>query len=169
MFKDILIIIIFLKLVLFINSEKWFPAVTDYNTDDHDNGYAGSSNAMITDFYLCGKDTIKFILWETIKQNGLKSIKIAIAGGGRIIDAITVDGDTNYQGRIHKSKNWGATVTGFNITNEEFVGEYCEPLACIAVTGGDLYRVAYTKDLSYNDLKSSNQINVTNRVLFVWR
>ena len=163
-----LCLIFILKLLLLINCDTWFGGGDGYDTENHQSGYAGSSNAKIVDFYLCSKRKYKVhFLGDDEKKWSKEYSNCDPVGEGRYIDGFAVDGEEQYMGRLYLAPNWQVAVIGNNISNDEFVGELGKNLACIAIDGEEFYRVAYYRNIDgkYTELKPSNPKNVTDRII----
>ena len=145
---------IILLIIKSIKSDSWFDAVNGYDTTDNDWGYAGGSKNPMIDFYLCSKRQYRVHFLGDDKNNWSQIYtNCDPVGNGRFIDGITISGEEQYMGRTYLSDNWQIAVIGFNISNEEYVGDLNNPLACIAVDGEEYYRTAFYRE-NENEIKS---------------
>ena len=160
-----MISIIFL-FVIQINCEKWWSRQTGYDIEDHDHGYAGASFTKAIDFYLCGKRKFQVHYYGDDKLNWSKNFSNCDPVGiGKPIDGICIYSENSYKGRLYRGQNWLGTLKGCDIFDDDFgyIGELGAPLACLAIFGGDEYRIGYLSDTEV--IKSSNEKFVADRII----
>ena len=129
-----------------IRCEKWWGEVNEYNIEDGNFGYAGTSNQPAIDFYLCGNKKYRVhykgddpLTWSKNFSN------CDPVGIGREIDGICIySGRKSYRGRLYLGNYWMRVIKECNISDQEegFVGQLGSPLSCIAINGGDNYRIS---------------------------
>ena len=157
--------LIFLVLYSNIKSERWWSRITGYNLLDHNHGYSGSSQVPCRDFYLCGKRNYRVHYLGDDPLNWSKNFSNCDpVGVGREIDGICIYGEKSYKGRLHEGIHWMHVIKGCNISDENgYAGELGTSLACIAINGKDVYRMAY-KDI-HEEFKPSNPKNTSDRII----
>ena len=165
MFKSFFYIIL-INIFKIIKAERWFDPASEYNTENHNNGYAGTSNERAIDFYLCGerKYRVHYLgdppdIWSKNFSN------CDPVGIGRLIDGICIYGNKSYKGRLYTGPFWMRIIKGCNISNyiDGFSGKLGTPLACIAINGGDYYRIASL--IVAENITSSNPKNCSDRII----
>ena len=159
---------IFLSLVLLyskIKSERWWPPATGYDKGDHNNGYAGSSQTACIDFYLCGKRNYTVHYKDDPPDIWSKNFSnCEPVGVGREIDGICVYGGKSYKGRLYEGYYWMPVKKGCNTSDvNKYVGELGTSLACIAINGKEIYRIAALDNM--DSIKSSNPKNLSDRII----
>ena len=156
---------IFFILYTETKSERWWSKITGYNTLDHNHGYAGVSRAACIDFYLCGKRNYTIHYKDDPPDIWSKNFSnCEPVGVGREIDGICVYGNKSYKGRLHEGYQWMPVKKGCNISDvNKYVGELGTSLACIAINGKDIYRIASLDNL--DNIKSSNPKNLSDRII----
>ena len=108
--------------VLFIQikNDRWYPAVNGYDISDHNNGYAGDSDAICVDFYLCGKRKYRVHYLGDDKNTWSGNFtNCDPAGIDREIDGICIYGERSYKGRLFDTGLWANVVKNWNISNHE--------------------------------------------------
>ena len=159
--------IILINIFKIKKAERWFPPVSEYNTDDYDNGFAGTSNEPVIDFYLCGERKYRVHYLDDPPLNWSKDFSNCDPVGiGRLIDGICIDGTRSYKGRQYIAPRWMRIIKGCNTSNsiDGFVGKLGTPLSCIAINGGNYYRIASEK-VGSNNITSSNPKNCSDRII----
>ena len=158
--------LIFVILCLSIKSERWWDPVKGYNTGDHDNGYAGSSQTQCIDFYLCGSRNFTVHYLDDDKDTWSKNFSNCDSVGiGRIIDGICIYTKKSYKRRLFSASQWLPVIKECNTSNHinGYAGKLGTPLACIAINGKDYYRVGYISSLE--DIILTNSINSSIRIV----
>ena len=158
-------IIIIILLFYGFKSEDWWPPVTGYDINNHNDGYAGSSHVPAIDFYLCGKREYRVhYLGDDPMHWSENFSNCEPVGIGREIDGICIYGNKSYKGRLYRGSNWMGIIKGCNISDiDGYVGELGISLACIAINGKDSYRIGYLDEAI--KISSSNPKNASDRIV----
>lgn len=149
-----------------IKTERWFDPVTGYNTYDFDNGFAGSSNEPAIDFYLCGERKYRVHFLDDPPSNWSQNFSNCDpVGNGRKIDGICIYTTKSYKVRLHNGNWWTRIIKGCNISNHKdgYTGKLGSPLSCIAINGGNPYRIASV--IIGQNFISSNPKNSSDRII----
>ena len=163
------LIIFLIDTVIFnkIKCEEWWDEVIDYDIEDHNFGYAGTSNQPMIDFYLCSNKKYRAhykgddpLTWSKNFSN------CDPVGIGREIDGICIYSDRkSYRGRLYLGSYWMRVIKECNISDQEegFVGQLGSPLACLAINGRNYYRMSSLTTGA--KLISSNPKNASDRIV----
>ena len=149
-----------------IKTERWFDPVTGYNTYDFNNGFAGSSNEPAIDFYLCGERKYRVHFLDDPPSNWSQNFSNCDpVGNGRKIDGICIYTTKSYKVRLHNGNWWTRIIKGCNISNHKdgYTGKLGSPLSCIAINGGNPYRIASV--IIGQNFISSNPKNSSDRII----
>ena len=157
--KTIYIILLF---IFNINCNYWFPEVNGYDPDESNNGFAGSNDVAIMDFYLCSERYYRVHYYLDDPDDWSKEFTACQPVGiGKQINGVTISGGLGYNGRAMEI-GWLGEVTLYNISDYiyGYSGVNNRALNSIAIDGGEYYRTAY-----FQNLESSNEYIVAQRVI----
>ena len=154
-------------LINIIKSERWLNNVKGYNIERHQEGYAGSSDQPIIDFYLCGNKKYRVHYKDDDLLTWSKNFSNCDpAGKGREIDGICIYSERkSYKGRLCNGHHWMRIIKKCNILDQKegFVGQLGTPLSLMSINGGDYYRVSSLA--STDKIISSNPKNASDRIV----
>jgi len=138
--------IIYLILVILVAqseaAKKWLPAVTGYNKNDSNNGYAGVIGKAITGLRVSGSKPYKVHLkgkgWlPEVTGNNVNDANNGYAGtlNGDAIDAVAIKSAT-YAVHI-QGGSWLPAVTGYNVNdaNNGYAGVLGKTIDAIMING----------------------------------
>jgi len=144
--KSFILITFFILAICAIGSEAaktWLPAVTGYNKNDGNNGYAGIFNKPITGLRVSGNNYyrvhIKGKSWlPAVYGNNQNDHNNGYAGtsNGDIIDGVAIAGGVQYAVHIQGGQ-WLPAVNGYNINdgNNGYAGILGKPIDAIMIKG----------------------------------
>jgi len=144
--KSFILITFFILAICAIGSEAaktWLPAVTGYNKNDSNNGYAGIFNKPITGLRVSGNNYyrvhIKGKSWlPAVYGNNQNDHNNGYAGtsNGDVIDGVAIAGGVQYAVHIQGGQ-WLPAVTGYNINdgNNGYAGILGKPIDAIMIKG----------------------------------
>ena len=154
-------------LINIIKSEKWFGIIKDYNVENHTHGYAGSTEQPMIDFYLCSKKKYRVHYKDDDPLTWSKNFSNCDPVGiGREIDGICIYSERkSYKGKLCKGNSWMRVIKDCNFSEQKegFVGKLGTPLSCLAINGGDIYRISSLA--STDKIISSNPKNASDRIV----
>lgn len=169
--KVLLSTLITITLFLQFNSMKWLPAVSGYDTNDSNNGFAGVYGKIIQAIRVSGGYPYRVHTngrWlPAVTGNSASDANNGYAGiEGKPIDAVAID-RAKYQVHI-KGGKWLPPVDGYNIndSNNGYAGVIGKPIDAIAIQGRT-YAVAYGGESPQPDPEPVTPIDPSGEQVFV--
>ena len=145
-------IIILLLYLLSIKAQTWYDEINGHNKNDGINGYAGSSNSRIHDFYLCSDRKYRV---HYLNDKWSEEFTACQPAGNceNKIDAIAISGGKGFYYRKNAETIWSTiNITKYDINSEDgYGGILGEPMNAILIYGDDYYRTAFNIDKCTNE------------------